>query len=266
MNRPVHLFSATLLAGAAALLALLGASSARAEPPLPRSDWRRADRPLPPQSPQNFAFELRFGPYYPEVDEEFSTDVGPYEQAFGDGAQFYFGLELDWQAVRIPYVGAVGPGFGWGYTRTSAPARISEGSERAGEESGEETSLTIMPMHASLVLRADELMRRTGFPLVAYGKAGFGFATWRAGAGDETAVADGVEGSGLSTGLHLAVGGMFALNILDARAAAQLDHSAGVNHSYLFFEWMKADLDGFGSATQMHVGTSTWIVGLALDM
>jgi len=246
----------------AAVLAV--GASALAQSGIPNNNWRQTDRPPRDESiasPQHFAFELRFGPYYPEVDDEFVNTPGPYERAFGSGGQFYFGLELDWQALRIPYVGAIGPGYGWGITSRSSPAK-REGTDI---ESGQDTSLTIMPLHLSLVLRADELMRRTGIPLVPYGKLGVGFALWWSHSGGDTASYDGVVGKDTTWGIHSALGLMLALNWLDPHSAASLDETTGINHAYLFGEWMNAQLNGLGSRPQMRVGTSTWVLGLALD-
>lgn len=265
---------------------LLGASAAAAQQSgaIGDSNWRQTSRPTRRdayESSQHFAVELRFGPYSPEVDEELGYGFGenpmaPYAKTFGEPAdgqwetdpQFYFGLELDWQALRIPYVGVIGPGFGWGYTSTSAVAKIV-GTQ---EPSGTDTSLTIMPMHISAVLRADELMRRTGVPLVPYGKLGLGFATWSASTttGDSEVPdpenpMETIAGSGVTWGIHMALGGMLALNWLDGRSAATLDETTSVNHVYLFGEWMNAQLDGLGSRPQMHIGTSTWVLGLTAD-
>ncbi|WP_437817455.1 MXAN_2562 family outer membrane beta-barrel protein [Sorangium sp. So ce1078] len=262
MNCHLRHLAAACLAGSAALL-VVSAAGAQSS----RSDWRQQDRSRIQReeryaSPQSFAFELRFAPYSPEVDEEF-PGAGPYEGTFGDGSQFYFGMELDWLPLRLPYVGAIGPGFGWGYTSTSAKA-FEAGSDTRAE--AEETSFTIMPMHLSAVLRADELMRRTGVPIVPYAKAGLGMGLWYTSSGPGTAEVDGVRGEGITWGTHLALGAMLALNWMDRRASSQLDETTGINHTYFFGEWMYANLDGLGSSSQMHVGTSTWILGLALDM
>lgn len=257
--------TAACLAGGAALLV---ASAASAQVRAPDTDWRRHDRSSIHNSerygsPQSFAFELRFGAYSPEVDEEFSGGgTGPYATTFGDGSLFYFGLELDWLPLRIPYVGAIGPGLGWGYTSASDKGFVAGTADRSAED----TSLTVMPMHLSAVARFDELMRKTGIPFVPYAKAGLGMGLWYAGKASGTAEHEGVRGEGISWGTHLALGGALALNWLDRRSASQLDESTGINHTYLFGEWMYANLDGLGSSPQMHVGTSTWVLGLALDM
>ncbi|WP_437638345.1 MXAN_2562 family outer membrane beta-barrel protein [Sorangium sp. So ce854] len=264
MNGHLRHRAAACLAGGAALLvaSVAGAQSSRSA-----IDWRQSDRSRVQQeeryaSPQSFAFELRFGPYSPEVDEELSG-AGAYEATFGDGQRFYFGVEFDWLPLRIPYVGAIGPGFGAGITSASASAFEVNSDVRA---EAEETTLTIMPMHLSAVLRVDELMRRTAIPIVPYAKVGLGMGLWYSVSGPRLAKPDGVRAEGVTWGTHLALGGMLALNWLDRRASSQLDESTGINHTYLFGEWMYANLDGIGSRPQMHVGTSTWVVGLALDM
>jgi hypothetical protein len=267
------------LAAVAAIapLVLLESSAEAQTGRVPGSTWRQRDRTEAIRrsegSPQNFAFELRFGPYSPEVDETPGSS-GAYKTFFGDSAQFYFGMEFDYLPFRIPFVGVIGAGFGWGYTTTSANAKLAADTSK---DAGEETSLTIMPMHLSLVLRADELMRRTSVPIVPYAKFGYGLGWWRASDGNGTSVrtdpvtgakltGDADTGLGTTSGIHLALGGMLALNFLDPRAIARLDESTGVNHIYVFGEWMNARLTGLGSRPQMHVGTSTVIVGLAMDM
>lgn len=254
----------TLAAIATALVASSYATNAIAQSAL-SNNWRQKDRTNASRgnaSAQNFAFELRFGPYYPQVDEEFDVPVGPYERTFDDDPQFYFGVELDWLPLRIPFVGAIGPGLGWGYTKTSNQAKL----EGTNTDSAEDTALTILPMHLSAVLRADELMRRTGIPIVPYVKAGIGFATWDATISTGTREVGGSLGRDTTWGYHLALGGMLSLNFLDPGGSRRLDETVGINHTYIFGEWMNAALDGIGSRPQMHVGSSSLVVGLAVDL
>ena len=261
------------LAAAAAVLVMVVAPCALAQrSSFSNSDWRQDDRAGKRDkygSPQSMAFELRFGPYYPQIDEEFGGDAGPYEDIFDNDPQFYFGIEFDWLPLRIPWVGVIGPGMGWGYTHVSADAMKEDTCTLGGDtcqRSKVETSLTIMPMHLSAVLRADELMRRTGVPVVPYAKLGLGAGTWATSSDNGASDYRGKVGRGISWGIHMAFGGMLSLNWMDERSAAALDESMGVNHVYLFGEWMNAQLDGLGSKPQMHIGTSTLIVGLAFDM
>lgn len=260
---------AAVLLGLAAVFTPLAAS---AQETVSNTDWRRTSRPPPPHPPAQFAFEMRFGPYWPQVDDEFASSPGPYEAVFDNDPQFYFGLEADWMPLRIPHVGMLGVGFGWGFTSASTTARVS-GCQTPelgpGEEdpclSGDETSLSIMPMHLSAVLRADGIMRDTEIPLVPYGKIGLGLATWSASQTSGTSVYEGVEGSDTTWGIHTALGLMMSLNWIEPRAASRLHETGGIAHAYIFGEWMNSMLNGLGSRPQMRVGTSTVVGGLAVD-
>jgi hypothetical protein len=237
------------------VLSFVAARSARAQDR--EGAWRRSERP--PESPQRFAIELRFGPYHPNVDDEFPQER-PYATAFGaDNKPFFFGVEFDWQMLRIPKFGTLGPGFGWGYTRSSGQAtKASDGTP-----SVEMTSLAIMPMYAVGVLRFDLLARETAIPLVAYGKAGLGYGLWWSGNDVRTL------GKGHTWGTQFGLGAMLLLDALDEHAAVELDNEWGVNNTYFYFEWVMANLDGFGGSPNhsiMNIGANTWVMGLAIEM
>lgn len=225
-------------------------------------DYRRLDRRLP-ESPQRFAFELRMGPYIPRVDDEFQGKT-PFADTFGDGKGFHMGVELDWQLLRIPYLGTLGPGFSFAYTTRSANAQISG----TGIDSSEETTLKIFPMTVTGVLRVDALSRGLGIPLVPYGKAGLGLGLWSVTTDKGVVTRDGIEGRGRSWGTHFALGGMFLLDFMELDTALAFDEEMGVNNTYLFFEWMWSDLGNLTlieSKPQMLVGTSGWVAGLAME-
>lgn len=249
-----------LLAGAAFASALAASSVALAQEPNDIGGYR-SHRTY--ESPQHWAVELRFGPYRPNIDEDFSG-AKPYETAFGDDHRLYFGVEVDWQAIRIPHFGSLGPGASWGYTHMSANARLSS----TGEPSAENTSLWIMPMYGVGVLRIDVLARDMGIPFVFYGKAGVGYALWSSSNDLGTSKVDGVVGKGHTWGTHFAFGGMLLLDNFDQGSANQLDNETGINNTYVFFEWMQSKLDGFGASdhSALHVGTNTWVLGLAFEL
>jgi hypothetical protein len=297
---------------AATSAAVLAAPAARAQMMhVPDGDWRRVDRHdalIAAAKPPLFYVEVRFGPYMPDIDNDpkfanLPAASRPYAATFGTqcaagtsgscGAGqtsplFYFGVELDAVPVRIPYVGGLGIGVGWGYTHVSALANFTVNASnptQAGGPSGETTALTIMPMHGSIVLRADELMRRTGIPIVPYGKVGVGLAYWQASndlgteaynpcevrttkaalpaACSSANPPSTVNGAGLTPSLHLAVGGMLSLNFIEPQASARLDETTGVHHAFLFGEYYN---DNTVFATNvMRVGTSSFVAGLAAD-
>ncbi len=214
------------------------------------------------QSPQHFALELRFGPYRPRVDDQFNGSATPYKDTFGTKKRYLVGLELDWQALRIPMVGTLGPGLGWGYTNATGQALLADGSGRAAQD----TSLAVMPTYLVGVFRVDVLARKTPVPLVAYAKGGLGYALWWSNSGGSTShSADGRVARGASYGYQFALGGMFLLDSLDQGAAKEMDSTTGINNSYFFMEWYYSSLDGFGSGKQMQVGANTWTLGLAFE-
>lgn len=217
----------------------------------------------PDQTPQDFAFELRFGPYRPNIDDEFAGAETPFELHFGGDTRWSVGFELDWQVLRIPYVGTLGPGFGAAFTRGSLVSYLEDGSVAGSQE----TQLNILPMYGVAVLRIDPLIRYTPVPLAFSAKAGIGYAMWWI-SGDEGVVRDdtGYRAEDTSWGTQWALGVQLHLNPFDRFAAQSLDTTYGINNSYVFIEWYRSDLNGLGSSQDMQVGTSTWIAGITLEM
>lgn len=280
MIRRASLVLPACACAAACVLLAPEVASAQTWKSSPTSSWRRRSHAAgaPESSLSSFTLEARFGAYYPEIDEEFGG-TGPYTEFFGTGPQFYFGLELDWTPIRIPYVGKLGPAFGWGFTTMKAKAQVSGGvdtGDDADSAAGPETTIDIHAMHASAVLRIDEISRRTVIPIVPYAKFGFGFGAWKTGTSSGTSEVCDPPGSttscsvgeGLSVGPHLGLGGMLGLNWLDPRSSGMARETSGIDQAYLFGEWMWANLDsGLGkNSNAMHIGTSTWVVGIALDL
>lgn len=216
-------------------------------------------------SPQRFAWELRFGPYSPDVDATLgSTDCGggPYAATFGSDGRFYFETEFDWQIFRF-YVGSFGLGAAVGLFNATARSFV-QGTNC--QRSADETSLWALPLSLLLSLRFDYLANTFGVPLVPFFKFGVTYALWwGTDANGITRAEDGSQGYGGTAGLRLGGGLMLQLDWMEPRAARTFDNEYGVNHSYLFFEWYWAWLDGFGDERRMNLGDSTWVAGLALE-
>jgi hypothetical protein len=213
------------------------------------------------ESAQTMAVELRVGRYVPNVDSEFQTAT-PYKDMFGTSNRYSIGIEVDWQALRIPYFGTFGIGGSIGYTKSTAYSLVARDNTRSGEKTG----FTIIPAYAVGVLRADYVARHTPIPLVPYAKLGLGAAAWSVSNGGGTSKVGNTVGTGLSTGPQFALGAMLLLDVFDPDAAMDMDNDVGINNSYVFAEWYVSDLNGFGSKTQMQVGTNTWVLGLAFEM
>lgn len=214
----------------------------------------------PYRSPQHFALELRFSPYYPDIDDDPSLSGRPFENAFGDNPRILMALEFDWQILRIPHLGTLGAGFGIGYLTMGRDVRTV-----SGRTSGDSTSLEVIPMWTGAVFRVDTLWRRVGFPFIPYAKAGVALGYWRAGNSGGTAEVDGFVGRGASWGTNLALGVMFALDFFDRGAGRNMDAATGINGTYLFFEGYSLALNGIAQEHALRVGTTTWAAGLAFE-
>ena len=121
-------------------------------------------------------------------------------------------------------------------------------------------------MHLVGVLRADVVSREFHIPLVPYAKLGLGYGLWWSSDGQKSAKANGVSGKGASYGPVYALGGMFLLDVLDEDDAKSADGITGINNSYVFLEWTRTQLDGFGSSDVLDIGSSSWTLGVAVEM
>ena len=228
------------------------------------------------ESPQNFAFEVRVGPYHPRVDT--APDLGtsgPYQSIFGEDLRWEVAVEFDWQAYRIPHVGTIGPGVSVGYTSSSALAPLVT-PVNGSTLSGETTTLTIYPMYTVAVIRFDVLSRELHVPLVPYLKGGLGLGFWRASNSGGTSsyspkLPDGktsttsVEGEGHTFGTQLAVGMAIDLNFLDRRTSQGFDNATGVNHTFIFGELQDYNLNGLLQTNALYIGNHNWTLGLGFE-
>jgi len=255
---------APLLAAAFVSAALMQASPASAQlvGSEPRPATSKRVGPYADVSSQHAAFEVRFGPYSPKIDDSLSTPV--YADFFGDTNRYMFGFEVDWQAWRVPYVGTLGLGVGWGYTQMAGTNKVEVVPDgEAPPNIAQESTLNIMPVYGVGVLRIDTFARNFYVPIVPYAKFGLAWAFWWVDDGLGTATNDvGQKGRDTSLGYQAAIGGMFLLDIFDPASALAADIESGVNNSYIFFEWSMSDYGG----DQMNVGSSNWVTGLAFEM
>jgi hypothetical protein len=248
--------------GVAALAVTLVAPLVRAQDELEPLDAKRRSF----HSPQHFAAELRLSPFTPAIDSDPALNgATPYQDVFGSSPHLLLGFEFDWQVLRIPRFGSIGPGLAAGYTHMSANAQFAS-AHNGSTTSGEQTSLSIYPFDVMAVLRADVLWREARIPLVPYAKVGIGYALWRASNTLGTSQYQGISGEGHSVGTHLALGLGLNLNPFDPYAAQNFDDAMGVNGTYLFAEWTREDLTGLGQQQPaLRVGGTSWTFGLAFE-
>ncbi|HEY0708051.1 MAG TPA: MXAN_2562 family outer membrane beta-barrel protein [Polyangia bacterium] len=221
------------------------------------------------RSSRNFALELRFSPYSPNIDDEFGGAARPHEKFFGSGRRLMTQLELDYQFFTK--FGSAAIGVSLGYFKEEAKAFLSEtASSTNPTPSGDDTQLSLYPAALLFVYRADQLWSFFGVPLVPYGKIGLNYTAWSIYDGNDQVAEGGTagftgRGCGGTRGWQWSAGLALALDIIDRGSARELDAETGVNHTYFFAEWAQYNASGLGQDKRLNVGDSTWVLGLTFE-
>lgn len=264
MNRQLRAHVA-LLSLASALL--VGPLRARAEATPRRTSYA---------SPQNFAWELKLGPYSPNLDSEFAgkeNSATPFADLFGGGSALLWQTELDVQLWRGFGSIAIGGSVGY-YSKAAAACRQGDTTDgaavscegNANRVAGDRTRLTLLPLAALLIYRFDVLADRLNIPLVPYFKGGLNYTLWwirdGGGAVATATAADGTQrrGRGGTLGWQVAGGLALRLDALEPGAARALDADYGINHSYVFGEVVHVV-----SEQLPELGDTTFAAGLAFE-
>ncbi len=217
----------------------------------------------PPRS--SWAFDIKLGPYYPDVDGESGLSGDPYAETFGDGSSLLFQLELD-RFFFYP-AGQLGLGASIGYMGNSARAFIQdEAGNPTDERSEDTTTFRMLPLSLSIVYRMTALADRTYVPLVPYAKVGLAYYLWQItkGNGDLSSV-NGDDARGGTLGFTGTVGLALRADAIDRDAARALASELGVEHAGFFFELMYANVSGLGLGNRLHLGDLTWAAGVNFE-
>ena len=208
---------------------------------------------------QLFAFELRFGPYLPDVDSEFNGTRHPYQDYYGSSDHLLTQTEFDVEIFHN--IGTVALGAGLSYFSVSGVAPVASGT---GQPSGDKSTFKIVPVSLSAIYRFDYFLERRGFPLVPFAKAGLDWAYWQITDGNDEIATDGRGGEarGVTFGWHGAAGLSLVLDFFDPEAARDFDNELGVNHTSLVFQYTYANISGLGKSDRMHLGDASWSLGL----
>ena len=265
MTGPRRRRAATIVSLGLAALVCAAPARARAQEDILEAAPETRD-PTSYRSPQNFAFELKFGPYRPDVDSEFNQDGKqlrtPYQDYFHGGSHLLTQIEFDWQILRR--LGSLGVGVGIGYFQVTGQAPVGTGT---GQLSGDTSTLKVVPISFSAVYRFDYLFAERNIPLVPYGKLGLDWAYWQDTDGNDEIATDGRGGTGrgATLGWHATAGLALVIDFFDPEAARDFDADLGVNHTALTFEFSHADISGLGQPDRLHLGDTTWALGLLLE-
>jgi hypothetical protein len=248
-------------AGAALIAALLAAPGAHAQLAL-------SDEPLPEygyrhyHSPKGYLVQVSFGPYRPNIDSEFKSGRTPYNDYFGPDRHLMSQFEFDYEIFQR--MGSVSIGLGAGYFRVSGTAPVANHS---ATPSGDKSEVTVIPVSLSAVYRFDHYLVTDDFPLVPHAKLGLDWDYWSMTDGNGEIATDyaGNKARGGTLGRHAVLGLALVIDKLDPDAAKQFDVEMGVNHSALVFEYGHYDVSGLFQSDRLHVGDTTWTLGLLFE-
>jgi hypothetical protein len=184
------------------------------------------------------SFEIGAGGYRPDIDSEFSSAPGPYQQTFGSGHGWMFRLGVS--KALYTDVGSLELGLQTGYFQEKGKGRFADGTGASDDD----TKFRVVPASLVLTYRFDSLAERWSIPLAPYARAALERYHWWVTDGSGDSAEDGA-----TNGWSVAGGLALLLDFFDPDLARELDRDTGVNHTYLFFEAKKSWIDDFGSSS-----------------
>ncbi len=235
-------------------------------------------------SPRRWMLEIKFGPYKPAVDSEPGLSGEPYYDIFAcppgrscsgrwPGTAAMSAIELDMHLWKGH--GALGIAGSVGFFRIRGYSLVQEDPEQPYDPelnpwiaSGDRTALNIMPLVLQAVYRWDYAARTWSVPLVPYIKAGGVYALWWIEGPDGKTARFGEGGGkarGGTFGYQINIGLALQLDFLEPGAAKTMDNELGINHSYIFCEFVHSQVR-WGRGDRMHIGMpATFFAGLAIE-
>jgi hypothetical protein len=248
------------------------------------------------RSSQWFNFELKFGPYSPNIDASqglngrtpFADLFPPDPGKTRPPGKLLTQLEFDFQFWHRWY-GNFGIGHSIGYYRRTSHAFAYNTDQATGNmmvpcnnadpnnqcvRAGDETALNIVPLTILGVYRFDYLAERWKIPFVPYFKLGLAYYIWWINDGNgffslaqftPPGSTQSQSGWGGTWGWVMNPGGAFLLDVLDPSAARTIDAELGINHSYLFCELNYANITGFGAPGKMNLSDLTLNAGISFE-
>ena len=217
-------------------------------------------KPVQSQSPMTSSVTFTGGAYQPRIDEEFLPRDGvqrPYERVFQDQSPVMFVLQVERHIFQDKGILSLGGGFGYWSV---------EGDGLSVTTVTETTEMSITPYSVYGAYRFD--IFKEIIPVIPVLKLGLNYYTWSIydGSGEIASFVDGSEASGGTFGWFYSVGAHFLLDFLDQEMAWAFDRDAGVNHSYLSFEYQSAQVDDFGDPNSFRLGNDIFLFGITLDL
>jgi len=275
--------------GAAVLVLALGTASAHAQGYDPY--WERWDDQADETAPvvPHWTMSLQGGPYRPAVDDEFTNlpagETPPFAAMFGTDDNFFGAVELQ-RYFLFPY-GQLGAYASLGLTSQRANAfQVDANGDvlydpdtgKPVRAAGNRVIFRLVPTSVGAVYRLTALDDRFHVPVVPYAKLGLSYYIWWVRAPDgsfaEVPTPDcmdltagdchGDRARGATIGWQASIGLALRAERLDPDAARNL-REEGIEHAGFFAELLYAKVDQFGGSHRLHVGDSTWLVGVNFE-
>ena len=211
-------------------------------------------------SPMTSTVTLSGGAYQPSIDDEFIPRDGvqrPYARVFQDQSPVMFQVQLE--RHLLDSYGLLSIGGILGYWNV-------EGDGLSVTNVTETTEMSVIPFAVYAGYRFD--LFQDLIPLVPSLKLGVNYYTWSIydGSGDIASFVDGSEASGGTFGWFYSIGVNLLLDFLDREMAWSFDRDAGVNHSYLTFEYQVSTVNDFGDPDSFRLGSEMMLFGITLDI
>ena len=193
------------------------------------------------ETPRTFHLEVKFGPFKPDIDKKvFNNGATPFADVFGDSNRLMTQIEFEWLIWKK--FGTLGLSCGIGFYQAVGKGYLEGTTTKAGSS----TVLNIIPLTLQAVYRFDALWYRWKVPFVPYAKLGFSYNIWWVlNSSGEVAKTRGLSGNGGIFGLRASFGIQFLLDVFDKRMAQTFDFETGVNHTYIFAEFVISRADDF---------------------
>lgn len=215
---------------------------------------------LPPQETRSAGVQITLSPYRPNIDDQFTTKPGPFQQIFGTDSSMM--VEVGWEGLLVRDAGALSIGLSAGYWSVEGSAVLESGGD---DEAGDKTRFQMLPLAVRLSYRFDLFAER--FPLAPVARVGFNYNLWRIldGEGELAQFSPGNDAYGGTYGWHAAAGVHLLLDFFAPGMALDFERDAGVYNSYIIAEYRYSQIDEFGSATSFRLGDEGFVFGLALE-
>ncbi len=209
--------------------------------------------PARAESPRWGSLDLGANNYRPDLDSEFPTSPGPWQEIFGTSRGWMFTLGISRSIFTT--AGSLDVGLRSGYFQKSGKGL----REDTLSPSGDSTTLKIIPTSLTLTYRFDLLADRWNIPFAPYARAALERYNWWVTDGSGKSVKEGATNGWSVTG-----GLAFLLDFVDPTLARELDRDSGVNHTYLYFEATKSKVDDFGSSSSWNLSDDRLSLGAGL--